>query len=135
MPCGDLIQRLTRCDHQHLHRRQAQAPSLHVLGHQVAEVVETLKQLNIVFQAIDEGAVEHVSANLRQAWLLAAEQARARLTLDRTLRVATDADHQHAAGAQVQGRADRCRLTYRAIAKVLLTEFDRSEQQWNGGAG
>ncbi|MNG01117.1 hypothetical protein D3C84_840820 [compost metagenome] len=52
-----------------------------------------------------------------------------------TARVAADAHHQHAAGTQVQGRADRCRLAHRAVTEIFLADFYRGEQQWDGGAG
>ncbi len=85
--------------------------------------IEPLQQLDVAFQAVNERTVEHVPADLREAWLLAGVGALQRLFRVDAAGVAADAHHQHAAGAQVQRRADRCRLAYRAVAEILFADF------------
>gem|GEM_PF-4783988 len=135
MAGGDPVQRLAGGNHQHLDGRQAVGALAFFGRHQLPQQVEALQQFDITLDVVDEGAVEHVSGDLRQA---GAGAGRPRCWSGLALiihRVATDPDHQHARGAQVQGRADGCGLAYRAIAKVLAVDLYRLEDQRNGGAG
>jgi len=129
MPRGDLVDRLTRRNHQHVHWRHAQLTSRHALGHQVAELVQTLEQLDVALQTVNECAVEHVPADLRQRRLLPGVGALQRLLRIKTARVAAHTHHQHPTRAQVQRRTDRCRLAHCAVAEIFLTDFDRGKQQ------
>src|SRR5213076_2193127 len=99
----------------------------------MAELVQTLQQLDVTFQAVNERTVEQVPTDLRQGRLLTGVGTLQRLLRIDPARVAADAHYQHATGAQVQGRADRCRLTHRAIAEIFFADFYRCEQQRNRG--
>ncbi len=98
MPRRNFINRLARRNHQHLYRRQARRG--------MTELIQAFQQLDVAFQAVNERAVEHMPADLGQGRFLAGEAALHRRLIAPW--VAADAHHQHAAGAQVQGRADRC---------------------------
>ena len=67
MAGGDLIQRLAGRNHQNIHRLQPQPARMQARRHQAAHMIEALQQLDIAFQAVDKGAVEHMPADLRQA--------------------------------------------------------------------
>ncbi|MNL08831.1 hypothetical protein D3C87_1295670 [compost metagenome] len=133
MARGDFVDRLARRYHQHLYRRHAERAGRGAVGQQMTELIQTLQQLDVAFQAVNERAVEHVPADLRQGRLLAGVGPLQRLLRVDAAGVAADTHHQDAAGAQVQGRADRCRLAYRAIAEIFFADFHRGKEQGNGG--
>ena len=131
MPRGDFVDRLTRRNHQHFHRRHTQRTSGCAGREQMTELIQTLQQLDIALQTVDKRAVEHVPADLRQRRLLAAVGALQRLLRINAARVAADAHHQHATGTQMQRRADRRRLAHCAVTEIFLADFHRREQQRN----
>lgn len=70
--------------------------------------------------------VEHMAADLRQARLGAGRKP-FHLSM-RATRIAADADHQHAVGAQMQGRTYRGGLTHSPITEVFGLQTYRREQ-------
>ena len=134
MARGDLIQRLARRDHQHVHRVQTQATRTPLRRHQCAHLVEPFEQFDVRLQIVDKGTVEHMPADLRQARRSSADHAR-QLGIGFELSITADTDHQHATGPQVQGRADRRRLAYRAVAEVFAVDLHRREYQRNRRTG
>ena len=135
MARGNGVQRLAGGNHQHIHRIQAQTLGPLFRGQQPAHLIEAFEQFDIAFQAVDKGAVEHMPTDLRQGrrphllWTLLARRA------GFTVGIAANPHHQHPIGTQMQGRADRCRLTHGAITEVFAIDLHRREYQRNRGAG
>ena len=91
-------------------------------------MVDAFEQLQVGFQVVDKGTVEHVPADLRQARRLPRLLPGCRPGLTG---IAADPNDQHATGAQVQGRADRRRLAQRPVAEILAVDLDRRKDQRN----
>ena len=81
MARGDFVDRLARRNHQHLYRCHAKRGSV-CRRAEMAELIQTLQQFDIAFQAVNERAVEHVPADLRQGRFLAGPGALQRLLAD-----------------------------------------------------
>ncbi|KAG1254195.1 hypothetical protein G6F68_010970 [Rhizopus microsporus] len=78
----------------------------------VHQVVDALQALDVHGQPVQEDAGQRMAAHLRQRRI----RRRIRAVLGVGVVAEPRADHQHAMGAQVDGRADRGQLAHRSVA-------------------